>query len=89
MLAARLGKMAVTDFRILEQAVGRQKAPMVAFFDGLTLQHPTIARAYQKIGENANCCFIPPTNRENGAMDGTHEFDTGPRKWTAVRFPGQ
>ena len=44
-LATRLDKTAVTDFRICVQAVGRQGAPMIAFLDGLTLQHPKISRA--------------------------------------------
>lgn len=40
MLATKLGKTAVTRFRTSQQVVGRQGALMVAFIDGLTLQHP-------------------------------------------------
>ncbi len=49
-LAARLGKTAVTDLRVGEQAVGKQEGPIIAFFDGLTLQHVKIPRACQNIG---------------------------------------
>lgn len=51
---------------------------MIAFFDGLILQHPTIPRACRDIGGIVNIWFIPPTSQKNGGMDRIYDFDTGP-----------
>lgn len=75
-ISAMTGITAVTDFRMAEQAVGRQGAPLVALIDGLLLRSTDHWRICQNIGGIANLCVIPPDSA--GGVDAMVDWDCGP-----------
>jgi 1,6-anhydro-N-acetylmuramate kinase len=75
-ISAMTGITAVTDFRMAEQAVGRQGAPLVALIDGLLLRSKDHWRICQNIGGIANLCVIPPDSA--GGVNAMVDWDCGP-----------
>ncbi|KAJ5983862.1 hypothetical protein N7481_005961 [Penicillium waksmanii] len=78
-LESRTNIISVTDFRVNDQAAGRQGAPLIAFFDALVLHHPTKLRACQNIGGIAIVCFIPPDTHGDGQCEYDKDGEMGAR----------
>jgi anhydro-N-acetylmuramic acid kinase len=72
-IAERLGRDVVSDFRVRDVAAGGQGAPLVPAADALlfSAEH---WRALQNIGGIGNVTVVPP----GGASEGVRAFDTGP-----------
>jgi anhydro-N-acetylmuramic acid kinase len=72
-IAERLGRDVVSDFRVRDVAAGGQGAPLVPIADALlfSAEH---WRALQNIGGIGNVTVVPP----GGESDGVRAFDTGP-----------
>jgi anhydro-N-acetylmuramic acid kinase len=74
LLAARLAIPVVSDFRPADMAVGGAGAPLVPFFDYLSLRHRTRGRIAQNLGGIANLTAIPARAKPENVI----AFDTGP-----------
>jgi anhydro-N-acetylmuramic acid kinase len=72
-IAERLGRDVVSDFRVRDVAAGGQGAPLVPVADAL-LFSADHWRALQNIGGIGNVTVVPP----GGAREGVRAFDTGP-----------
>ena len=72
-IAERLGRPVVSDFRVRDMAAGGQGAPLVPIADAL-LFGGAHWRALQNIGGIGNVTVVPP----NGGVTGVRAFDTGP-----------
>jgi anhydro-N-acetylmuramic acid kinase len=72
-IAERLGRDVVSDFRVRDVAAGGQGAPLVPIADALlfSAEH---WRGLQNIGGIGNVTVVPP----GGASEGVRAFDTGP-----------
>jgi len=72
-IAERVGRPVIADFRVRDMAAGGQGAPLVPMADALlfSAQH---WRALQNLGGIGNVTVVPP----NGGVSGVRAFDTGP-----------
>lgn len=73
-IAARVGKPVVSDFRTADIAVGGKGAPLVPFLDYALFRHRRLGRIVQNIGGIANLTVIPA----GATADRVFAFDTGP-----------
>ena len=73
-IAARVDKPVVSDFRTADMAVGGKGAPLVPFLDYALFRHRRVGRIVQNIGGIGNLTAIPAGARPEQAF----AFDTGP-----------
>ena len=72
-IAERVGRPVISDFRVRDMAAGGQGAPLVPMADCVLFSAPHW-RALQNIGGIGNVTVVPP----NGGTTGARAFDTGP-----------
>jgi len=73
-IAERLGRPVISDFRVRDVAAGGQGAPLVPIADAMIFSSATSWRALQNIGGIGNVTVVPP----GGEQGGVRAFDTGP-----------
>ncbi|MCM3708985.1 anhydro-N-acetylmuramic acid kinase [Sporosarcina luteola] len=73
-LAERLGKTVIGDFRTRDMAAGGQGAPLVPFADQVLFQSGTVGRVLLNIGGIANMTVLPRIGSEEPIV----AYDTGP-----------
>src|SRR5689334_225604 len=73
-IAERLKRPVISDFRVRDVAAGGQGAPLVPIADTMIFSSPTNWRGLQNLGGIGNVTVVPP----GGDPDGARAFDTGP-----------
>jgi anhydro-N-acetylmuramic acid kinase len=80
-IAERIGRPVVSNFRVRDVAAGGQGAPLVPMADLLLFASRTASRALQNVGGIANVTVVPALPPRRGlpaALEGVRAFDTGP-----------